>query len=131
MRPVSIHYSSRFHGLLRCATFATILFTLLLSGCGGGSHSTQNAINPVEVPLTRLSTDTFTNSGSQHATEVEPHIAAFGSTLVSVFQVGRIFGGGSADIGFATSTNGGASWTSGFLPGTTTGVLTGSPYSAI
>lgn len=128
-RPISTPYllKSRSHntGLL------AVLFTVLLAACGGGSHSTQNVINPVEVPLTRLSTDTFTNSGSQHATEVEPHIAAFGSTLVSVFQVGRIFGGGSADIGFATSTNGGASWTSGFLPGTTTAVLTGSPYSAI
>lgn len=106
-----------------------VLFILLESGCGGGSHTTQNVINPVEVPLTRLSTDTFTNSSSQHATEVEPHITAFGSTLVSAFQVGRIFSGGSADIGFATSTNGGATWTNGLLPGTT--VFQGGTYSAI
>jgi hypothetical protein len=44
---------------------------------------------------------------------------SFGSTIVSAFQVGRIFGGGAANIGFATSTNGGRSWTQGFLPGTT------------
>jgi hypothetical protein len=39
---------------------------------------------------------------------------------VSAFQVGRIFSGGASDIGFATSTNAGAQWTSGFLPGITT-----------
>jgi len=51
---------------------------------------------------------------------VEPDTFAFGSTIVSAFQVGRIFSGGGADIGFATSTNSGATWTSGFLPGITT-----------
>lgn len=51
---------------------------------------------------------------------MEPDTYAFGSTIVSVFQTGRRFsGGGSSDIGFATSTNGGASWTNGFLPGIT------------
>jgi hypothetical protein len=69
--------------------------------------------------LIRLSTDPFTNSESQHATEVEPDTFAFGSTFVTAFQVGRISGGGSSDIGFATSTNGGATLASGFLPGIT------------
>jgi hypothetical protein len=76
-------------------------------------------IPPPTVPLTQLSTDTFTNSASQHATEVEASASAFGSTIVSAFQVGRIFGGGSSDIGFATSADKGASWTNGFLPGIT------------
>ena len=66
--------------------------------------------------MTRLSTDTFTNTSSQHATEVEPSAFAFGSTIVAAFQVARIFGGGGADIGFATSTDGGATWKNGFLP---------------
>jgi hypothetical protein len=66
-----------------------------------------------------LSIDTFTNPDSQHATEVEPGIAAFGSTLVTAFQVGRRFTGGAAAIGFATSTDGGTSWNSGVLPGLT------------
>jgi hypothetical protein len=73
-----------------------------------------------QVPLVKLSTDTFTNPSSQHATEVEPDTYAFGSTIVATFQVGRIFGGGSSDIGFATSTDGGVTWTNGFLPGITT-----------
>jgi hypothetical protein len=71
------------------------------------------------VQLTRVSRDTFTNSTSQHQTEVEPDTFAFGSTIVSTFQVGRFFDGGASAIGFATSTNGGATWTSGFLPGLT------------
>lgn len=70
--------------------------------------------------LKQLSTDTFTNSDMQHATEVEPDTYSFGSTFVAAFQVGRRdSGGGASDIGFATSTNGGASWTNGFLPGLT------------
>src|SRR5207253_4533626 len=56
----------------------------------------------------------------QHATEVEPDTFAFGSTIVTAFQVGRIHGGGASDIGFATSTDGGTTWSSGFLPGITT-----------
>ncbi|MBO3746137.1 exo-alpha-sialidase [Streptosporangiaceae bacterium NEAU-GS5] len=72
------------------------------------------------VPLTLLSTDPFTNANSQHRTEVEPDSFRFGNTIVTAIQTGRIFDGGSADISFATSTNGGASWTSGQLPGITT-----------
>src|SRR6266550_6227102 len=69
--------------------------------------------------LLRSSSDPYTNAISQHKTEVEPDTFSFGSTIVSAFQVGRIFDGGAANIGFATSTNGGKAWTSGFLPGTT------------
>ncbi len=72
-----------------------------------------------QVPLTQISTDTFTNPSSQHAAEVEADSYAVGSTIVSVFQVGRFTDGGSTDIGFSTSTNGGTTWTHGFLPGVT------------
>jgi len=97
-----------------------LLLPVMLACGGSGAHFQQTQTpTPPEVPLTRLSTDTFTNPSSQHATEVEPDTFAFGSTIVSAFQVGRIFGGGASDIGFATSTNGGAAWTSGFLPGIT------------
>ena len=54
---------------------------------------------------------------------------ANGSTLVAAFQTGRIFSGGGTDIGWATSTDGGTTWTHGFLPGLTTGEGTG-PYDA-
>ena len=53
------------------------------------------------VTLTRVSSDPFTNSTSQHATEVEPDTFAVGSTVVATFQVGRFVNGGSTDIGFA------------------------------
>src|SRR5256885_1511394 len=72
-----------------------------------------------QIPLTQISNDTFTNTTSQHETEVEPASYSFGNTIVSVFQVGRFTDGGSSDIGFSTSTNGGTTWTHGNLPGIT------------
>src|SRR5207244_12287277 len=51
--------------------------------------------------------------------EVEPSAVAQGSTIVSAFQVGR-GGQGALNTGWATSTDGGATWTNGFLPGVTT-----------
>ena len=56
----------------------------------------------------QISSDPFTNSTSQHPTEVEPDTFAFGTTIVAAFQVGRFFDGGASDIGWATSTDGGA-----------------------
>jgi len=81
------------------------------------------------VTLTQISSDPFTVPPGQHATEVEPHMLANGTTLVSAFQTGRIAPGGATAIGWATSTDGGNTWTNGFLPGLTTG-NGGGPYSA-
>jgi hypothetical protein len=77
------------------------------------------SLAPAQVSLTQLSEDTFTNQPSQHMTEVEPGVFTWGSTIVTAFQVARIFSGGGADIGFATSTDGGVTWTDGYLPGIT------------
>ena len=71
------------------------------------------------VPLTKIITDPFTNTTSQHNTAVEPDTFAFGNTIVSAAQVGRFTDGGGSDIGYATSTDGGATWTQGTLPGIT------------
>lgn len=98
--------------------FLTVLLIMVLMALFVTAASAQ-------VTLIQLSTDTFTNSGSQHMTEVEPDTFAFGSTVVSAFQVGRIFDGGSSDIGFATSTDGGNTWTNGFLPGITVNFMGG------
>ncbi|MBV8528337.1 MAG: exo-alpha-sialidase [Candidatus Dormibacteraeota bacterium] len=76
--------------------------------------------------LVQLSSDPFTDPNAEHATQVEPDTLSNGSTMVSVFQVGRFNNGGADAIGFATTTNGGASWTQGLLPGLTT-VQGGSP----
>src|SRR5580704_16047273 len=123
-------------GLLWNAAISALSAGLLLSSlsCGGSSASSEPAPPPPIPPtppagLTQLSSDTFTNPESQHATEVEPGMASFGSTLVAAFQVGRIFGGGSSDIGFATSTNAGANWSSGLLPALTKFQGSG-PYNA-
>lgn len=81
------------------------------------------------VSLTQISSDPFTVGPGQHATEVEPHMLASGSTVVSAFQTGRIAPGGATAIGWATSTDGGSTWAHGFLPGLTTG-NGGGPYDA-
>jgi hypothetical protein len=84
------------------------------------------------VPLTRVSSDPFTNASSQHATELEPDTYASGSTVVSAFQTGRFFNGGGTDVGWATSTDGGVSWATGQLPGmTSTSGAVGSPYERV
>ena len=104
------------------AALCVAAIVLAATGCGSGSSSNNpfSSFPLATVPLVKLSTDTFTNPTSQHATEVEPDSFAFGSTIVAAFQVGRISGGGASDIGFAISTDAGATWKNGFLPGLTT-----------
>ena len=87
---------SRFKWLTR--TLIAVAFALLFA-----LATTISAF--ASVSLLQLSSDTFTNPDSQHATEVEPDTFAFGSTIVSAFQVGRFFNGGASDIGFATSSS--------------------------
>src|SRR5947209_10882815 len=73
----------------------------------------------------QIGSDPFTQSTcaasatTNHRTEVEPDSFSNGSTIVGAFQVGRIYDGGACAIGFATSTNNGATWTQGLLPGIT------------
>ena len=102
-------------GWALCAIFA---FTLALAACGGSSPSPSTPANPVGSNLVEISSDAFTVAPGQHATEVEPHVVSHGPTMVAAFQVGRIpqnagVGGGATDIGWATSTGGGATWTRG------------------
>jgi len=119
--PANVHPpASQPMKLLQAALLSVIL--MIATACGSGSNSPpaqQATPPPPSISLTQLSKDTFTNPGSQHATEVEVSALAVGSTIVSAFQVGRIFNGGASDIGFATSSDAGGSWTNGFLPGTT------------
>ncbi len=72
-----------------------------------------------QLPTTKLSTDTFSNTTSAHATEVEPATYSNGLTIVTAFQIGRFTDGGSSDLGFSTSKDGGSTWTFGNLPGVT------------
>jgi hypothetical protein len=91
----------------------------LITLFAGGALLIGTTTAHANVTLTLLSTDPFTNSSSQHATEVEPDTFSFGSTIVEAQQTGRFTDGGASDIGWATSTDSGASWTSGELPGIT------------
>jgi hypothetical protein len=102
-----MHYSRKPYLAQYALGLATLAFLVLTAFAQG------------QVSLTQLSDDSFTDAPSQHETEVEPSTFTYGSTIVSAFQVARIFGGGGADIGFATSTNGGQTWTKGYLPGIT------------
>ena len=90
-----------------CALFVVLSFLLMASAA------------LAQVPLTEISHDDFTNTTSMHETEVEPASYAFGPTIVTVFQVGRFTDGGASDIGFATSSDHGTTWTHGRLPGIT------------
>ncbi len=73
-----------------------------------------------QIQLNQVSSDPFTNTDSQHATEVEADTYSVGNTIVTAFQQGRfVNGGGSSDIGWATSTDGGKTWQHGSLPGIT------------
>jgi hypothetical protein len=109
----------------------------VLAGCGGGSSgmpgggSTPPPPTPGPIQAIRISSDPFVNGTSQHATEVEPHVVASGTTLVAAFQQGRFPAAGSSDVGFATSTNGGLTWTAGSLPGTTTNSTPAGPYDSV
>ncbi len=68
------------------------------------------------VALNQVGFDRYTNSTSQHRTAVEADTFSFGSTIVAAYQVGRFFNGGATNIGWATSTDAGATWVSGVLP---------------
>jgi len=118
--------------------FAAVLFFSLLPALAAQSTPTRGdelvpesgILAPSSFPLVKLSTDAFHNSDSEHKTEVEPDTFAWGSTIVSTFQVARVYAHGGADIGFATSTDGGKTWTNGYLPGLTVNYKGGSLASA-
>jgi hypothetical protein len=92
--------------------------------CGAGRDIvTVDAADVVsrdcEVVSRQISSDRTTDPIGQHGTQVEPDTFASGSTVVSVFQTGRVFEGGAVAIGFSTSRDAGATWKTGLLPGVT------------
>jgi len=80
------------------------------------SAAAQPASRGTLPRLTQVSHDGCASPLSYHASEVEPMIASHGTTIVATFQVGRVYNGGSCDIGWATSTDGGLTWQTGLLP---------------
>ncbi len=91
---------------------------LALAAVGAAMALTPSAFASTNA-LTKASSDPYKNTSSYHKTEVEPDTFSFGNTIVSTFQVGRFTDGGSSNIGWATSTDNGATWKHGFLPRTT------------
>src|SRR5437588_3499392 len=84
------------------------------------ANSARALSSPQAENLVQISSDPFTNKTSQHKTELEPDSYSFGQTVVATFQQGRFTTGGSTDNGWATSHDGGKTWTHGSLPGLTT-----------
>ena len=92
--------------------------------CGGGADLVNADLldrvsTDCELVGRRLSRDPYTNSESQHETEVEPDSLTVGRTTVATFQVGRRFDGGATNIGFTVSNDDGRTWRNGLLPGLT------------
>ena len=82
-----------------------------------------------KTDLDRISQDPYTDPLAQHATEVEPLLVANGDTIVTSIQVGRFFGTGGDNVGWATSTDRGKHWKHGFLDGLT--VVAGGTWPAV
>ena len=81
------------------------------------SASAASALQISADPFTQA-TCAASNTTNHHA-NVEPDSFSNGSTIVAAYQVGRIFDGGACAIGFSTSTDNGATWATGLLPGLT------------
>jgi hypothetical protein len=93
--------------MLRLAPVVAVALTALAPSLAGGGGV---------APPRQISSDPFTDAIGQHETAVEPDSVSFGNTVVATFQVGRMTTGGASGIGWATSTDGGATWRSGVLP---------------
>jgi hypothetical protein len=82
--------------------------------------SPASAASPVVIGTDPYTQATCHGSATtNHHANVEPDSFSNGSTIVATYQVGRIYDGGACAIGFSTSTDNGATWTSGLLPSVT------------
>jgi hypothetical protein len=109
--------------------FRRIALAVALAGVAA---LTVAMVASANVALTQVSADPYTNSTSQHATELEPDTFADHGTVVATFQVGRFFNGGASDIGVVRSGDGGTTWDApGFLHLTFNSGATGSPYERV
>ena len=77
--------------------------------------------------VVEVSSDPYTGPPGQHRTEVEPDTFSHHGQVVGAFQVGRLFAGGSTNIGWVMSRDGGRTFRRGFLPLTK---AAGGPYDA-
>jgi hypothetical protein len=99
------------YGAVAVTTAAAIVVPVALHSAGAAPPFKLNQVHH----------DPFSDGIGYHASEEEPSIASWGDTIVTTYQVGRVYDGGASDIGFSTSTNGGESWKQGELPLTVQG----------
>jgi hypothetical protein len=112
----------------RRLTAPIVLIALALAAALGLStlHAASAQVAPSIVK--QVSSDPYTNSTSQHQTQVEPDTFSVGSTVVSAFQSGRFYaGGGASGISWTTSFDAGLTWKGGTLPDLT--VADGGSYA--
>jgi hypothetical protein len=110
--------------------FLIVALILLVTGFGLFNNLQHIHAQGSTVPSQQISQDPYTNSTSQHKTQVEPGTFSFGSTVISSFQSGRFYaGGGASGISWATSFDAGHTWKTGTLPGITT--YDGGPYARV
>lgn len=86
--------------------------------------SASSARGPVLVRDSLAGVDTAVSNGKevQPDTTIEPSIAvnpANSNNVVAGYQAGRVDGGGDASNGYATTFDGGRTWTYGTIPGLT------------
>jgi hypothetical protein len=106
---------SRFQLGTRIVSVLTIAVVLALAAFPAFAASV-----PVQIAADPFTQATCKASNiTNHQANVEPDSFSNGSTIVAAYQVGRIYDGGACAIGFSTSTDNGATWTSGLLPGLT------------
>jgi hypothetical protein len=89
------------------------------AACGAGVDIVNAELHDTvgddcEIVTRQVSRDPF-DALAQHETQVEPDGLAFGSTIVTVFQSGRLEDGGAVGTGWATSVDAGTTWRRGFL----------------
>lgn len=108
-------WRARRYGAAAAALSMSIVVVTTTSAYARGESEGDREGKVIEVI-----TDPYDSPTSQHRTAVEPDSFSYGSTIVTAAQVGRFADSGSANIGWATSTDGGRTWTNGALPGITT-----------
>ncbi|MFM7046261.1 MAG: sialidase family protein [Ilumatobacteraceae bacterium] len=101
---------------------------LLVAATTASGAAIGDAAAPTAVAI---GADPYTNTSSQHATQVEPDSFAYGSTIVTAAQTGRFTNGGASNICFSTSSNSGSTWTNGCLPGITKHQNAANPYDRV
>jgi hypothetical protein len=110
-------------------TFLLLTTVVLVAGFSLTTAYRTHA-QPASSLIHQVSSDPYTNSTSQHQTQVEPDTLSFGSIVVSAFQSGRFYaGGGASGISWVTSFDAGLTWKEGTLPGIT--VYNGGSYARV